>query len=69
MQPGPASLEVFALTGQRLAVLHEGQKKAGIHRLPWDGRDQRGRTLASGVYVYRLVTPEAVQTRKLTLLR
>ena len=69
LEPGPARMEVFALTGQRVAVLHQGPKKAGVHRLPWDGRDDRGRPLASGVYVYRLVTSEAVQTRKLTVLR
>ena len=69
LQSGPARLEVFALTGQRVAVLHEGPRKAGLHRLRWDGRDDQGRALASGVYVYRLVTAEAVQTRKLTLLR
>lgn len=69
LQPGPARLEVFALTGQRVAVLQEGPKKAGLHRLRWDGRDHQGWPLASGIYVYRLVTAEAVQTRKLTLLR
>ena len=69
LQPGSAHLEVYALTGQRVAVLQEAPRKAGLHRLRWDGRDERGRPLASGVYVYRLVTAEAVQTRKLTLLR
>ena len=69
LQSGPARLEVFALTGQRVAALHQGLGKAGLHRLRWDGGDDRGRPLASGVYVYRLVTDEAVQTRKLTLLR
>ena len=69
MQPGLARLEVFALTGQRVAVLHEGSMKAGLHRSPWDGRDDRGRPLASGVYLYRLITPERVHTRRLTLLR
>ena len=69
LRPGPARVEVFALTGQRVAVLHQGPKKAGVHRVHWDGRDDRGRPLASGVYLYRLVTKESVQTRKLTLLR
>ena len=57
------------LTGQRVAVLHEGAKKIGLHRLTWDGRSDQGRPLASGVYVYRLVTVEGAWTRKLTLLR
>ena len=62
-------LEVFGLTGQRVAVLREGPQKAGLHRLRWDGRDDRGRPLASGVYLCRLATEDRVQTRKLTLLR
>ncbi|MCY3736711.1 MAG: collagenase [Gemmatimonadaceae bacterium] len=66
---GPARLEVFSLTGQRVAVLLEGPQKAGLHRMRWDGRDATGRPLASGVYVYRLATGEVVDTRKLTLLR
>ena len=69
LRPGFARVEVFALTGQRVAVLHRGPKKAGVHRVRWNGRDNRGRPLASGVYLYRLVTTENVQTRKLTLLR
>ena len=69
LRPGPARVEVFALTGQRVAVLHQGPEKAGVHRVHWNGRDGAGRPLASGVYLYRLVTEERVQTRKLTLLR
>ena len=69
LSPGPARVEVFALTGQRVAVLHRGPGKAGVHRVHWDGGDDRGRPLASGVYLYRLVTDESVRTRKLTLLR
>ena len=68
-EPGLARLEVFALTGQRVAVLHQGHHSAGIHRLHWDGHDHQGRPLASGIYLYRLVTAEGVLTRKLVLLR
>ncbi len=69
LRPGLARLEVFSLTGQRVALLHEGVEKAGLHRLHWEGRSDQGHPLASGVYVYRLVTGDGVQTRKLTLLR
>ena len=69
LRTGPARVEVFGLTGQRVAVLQQGPGKAGVHRVRWDGRDDRGRPLASGVYLYRLVTTGNVQTRKLTLLR
>ena len=67
--PGPARLEVFALTGQRVAVLHQGPQQAGYHRLRWNGRDDAGHPVASGMYLYRLVTDESVLTRKLMLLR
>ncbi|MDE2808222.1 MAG: collagenase, partial [Gemmatimonadota bacterium] len=67
--PGPARLEVFSLTGQRVAVLHQGPQQAGYHRLHWNGRDDAGRPVASGMYLYRLVTDEGILTRKLMLLR
>ena len=69
LEPGPTHLEVFTLTGQRVAVLYQGLQQAGYHRLRWDGRDAAGHPLASGIYLYRLVTGEVILTRKLTLLR
>ena len=68
-EPGPMRLEVFALSGQRVAVLQQGSQQAGYHRLHWDGRDDAGGSVASGMYLYRLVTDETVLTRKLVLLR
>ena len=66
---GPVRLEVFSLTGQRVAVLRHGPQQAGYHRLRWHGHDDAGRSQASGIYLYRLVTDEGSLTRKLTLLR
>ena len=68
-EPSLARLEVFTLAGQRISVLHQGPQEAGYHRLHWDGRDDTGRPVASGMYLYRLVTVEGVLTRKLILLR
>ena len=69
LEPSLTRLEVFSLTGQRVAVLHQGPQQAGYHRLHWDGRDAAGFSVASGAYLYRLVTDEEVLTRKLILLR
>ena len=66
---GPTRLELFSVTGQRVAILRQGHQQAGYHRLHWNGRDREGRSLASGMYLYRLVTDEGILTRKLTLLR
>ena len=67
--PGPVRLEVFSLTGQRVAVLHQGPQKAGYRHLRWDAHDDAGRPVASGMYLYRLVTNDGALTRKLVLLR
>ena len=69
LEPGLTRLEVFAMSGQRVAVLHQGPQQAGYHRLHWDGRDATGYPVASGTYLYRLMTAEDVLTRKLVLLR
>jgi hypothetical protein len=62
-------LEVFDLAGQRVATLLQGPLPAGQHQFQWQGRDQAGRDLATGVYLYRLRAGSAVETRRLLLLR
>lgn len=57
-------LEVFTLNGQRVAILHEGSQAAGYHTIALDAS-----ALASGVYLYRLTTPEGRFVQKFTLLR
>jgi flagellar hook assembly protein FlgD len=57
-----------SLTGDRVATLAHGKRKAGSHSSRWDGRDDDGRKLASGVYMYRLEAGGWAETRKLLLL-
>lgn len=66
---GPATLTVHDLAGRRLATVVRGSFTAGTHRVAWDGRDQRGGGLASGVYLIRLATRAGVMTQKVTLAR
>ena len=63
-------LRVYNLGGQWVATLAAGWRPAGEYALHWDGRDDSGRGLASGIYAYRLRIGDAkVATRKLTLIR
>ena len=63
-------LAVYDILGQKVQTLVGHQRLgAGYYRLTWDGRDHAGRAVASGLYFYRLATPEFVQTRKMTLLK
>ena len=65
----PIRLTIFDLAGQTVDILAQTDYPSGYHTLTWDGRDDDGRAVASGVYLYRLQTPFAALTRKLLLLR
>ena len=62
-------LAIFNLLGQRVVTLVDAEQVAGPHQARWDGRDESGHPQASGVYVYRLMTPGGAASRKMTLLR
>lgn len=64
-----AELSVHNLGGQRVVTLSDGTHAAGSHQVSWDGRDERGEMLSSGVYLYRLRAGEQTLARKLLLLR
>ncbi len=66
---GPARLTLYNLLGQRVARPFDDDGPAGDRTILWDGRDDRGRELATGVYLYRLESAGQVQTRRLVLLR
>ncbi|MDZ7306648.1 MAG: T9SS type A sorting domain-containing protein, partial [candidate division KSB1 bacterium] len=68
-QAGQMRLAVYNILGQPVRTLMEGVRPAGEFQVTWDGRDNRGRQVASGVYFYRLEAQGQVQTRKLTLMR
>ena len=63
------TLEVYDITGRRVVTLVETGLPAGFHALTWDGRSGRGKPVASGVYFYRLSTPDITVTRKMLLLK
>jgi len=62
-------LAIYNLVGQKVATLVQGWRAAGSYTVKWDGRDDVGRGLASGIYLYRLATDKYTETRKLILLR
>ncbi|MBI3661882.1 MAG: T9SS type A sorting domain-containing protein, partial [Acidobacteria bacterium] len=67
--PETVRLEIFDVTGRRVALLDEGPKPVGRHRSVWDGQDDGGQALASGIYFYRLTSPDFRFVRKMVLLR
>ncbi len=65
----PVLLAVYDCAGRRVAVLENRRLPSGLYRIRWDGRNDAGVGLASGVYFARLVVGERALSRKLVLLR
>jgi len=62
-------LEIFNLAGQRIACPFEGQKQTGHHQITWDGTDDHGSVVATGVYFCRLTAGDFSGVRKLNLVK
>jgi len=62
-------LEVFNLLGQKVRTLIDGPQNAGYKTVVWDGRDAFGKSVASGVYFYRLNAGEHQDTRKMLMVK
>jgi flagellar hook assembly protein FlgD len=62
-------LAIYNSNGQLVRALHSGEMAAGRHRVVWDGRDNRGQRVASGVYLYALKAGSFVAQRKLLLMK
>jgi hypothetical protein len=65
----PVTLTVFDLKGRQVRTLVSSRQTAGRHAVIWNGRDDGGHKVASGVYLYSLQVGEERVTRKLLLLR
>ncbi|MBI5867555.1 MAG: T9SS type A sorting domain-containing protein [candidate division Zixibacteria bacterium] len=63
------SLAVLNILGQKVRTLVDEQQPQGSYLVNWDGRDEHGGELPSGIYFYRLAAGQAAMTRKLVVLR
>lgn len=68
-QGSPVRLEVFNMLGQPVRTLAEGEQTAGSHSVTWDGTDDKGKTLASGVYFYRLQSKGYSEVNRMLFLK
>ncbi len=63
------ALVIYNTMGQRVRTLVEDTMDAGVRSVVWDGRDEHGRMVSSGVYLYRLTAGGRIQTRKMLLIK
>lgn len=67
--PIPTTLAIYNVLGQRVKNLVNEDKLPGHYQITWDGKDDSGFEVSSGVYFYRLKTEKQVQTKKLIYLK
>lgn len=63
------NLEIYNVRGQKVKTLLNENKMAGRHSIVWDGKDDNGRSVSSGVYFYRLTTPNRTHISKMLLMK
>jgi hypothetical protein len=68
-KPGAVSLKIYNLNGQLVRTLASGQHNSGYHQAMWDAKDDAGRKVADGVYIYKLASGEFNHAKKMVLVK
>jgi hypothetical protein len=63
------TIEIFNVLGQRVRTLVNDTKSSGSYRIEWNGSDDAGRPVSTGVYLYRFQAGDVVQTKKMLLIK
>jgi flagellar hook assembly protein FlgD len=63
------SLVIYNILGQRVRTLVQGVRPVGQYTVTWDGKDEAGRTVESGVYICRLETGSIALVKKMLMLK
>ena len=69
MQTGPIEIAIFNLSGQKVRTLVNTVHGAGAYEVQWNGTDDFGKPVASGIYLYHLKSGQFISTRKMILLQ
>lgn len=65
----PVTLAIYSVRGERVRVLVDGERAPGTYTEPWDGRDDHGVAVGSGVYFYSLRAGSYQNSRRMVLLK
>jgi hypothetical protein len=63
------TLKIFNVLGRKIKTLVDEMKTPGVHQVIWDGTDDRGDVVSSGVYFYQLKSKDYKQTKKMVLMK
>jgi hypothetical protein len=62
-------IAIYNILGQKVKTLLDGTETAGHKRFIWDGENEKGKAVSSGIYFYRMETEEFVHTKKMLFLK
>ena len=68
-EAAPVKLEIYNIKGQKVRTLVNDVMTAGNHSVVWNGHDDNGKNVSSGVYFYRMTTPKFSATQKMLLMK
>ena len=68
-EDGRVTLVIYSLSGQQVRTIVDGLMSAGRQTVVWDGRDDHGNAVSSGVYLSRLVCGKNVATGRMVLVK
>ncbi|MBN2789594.1 MAG: T9SS type A sorting domain-containing protein [Candidatus Delongbacteria bacterium] len=68
-ESGPVKLVVFDRMGRSIKTLSEGFSDKGVHKIKWDGKNNFGESVSSGVYYYMLKTRNFTDVKKALLIK
>ena len=68
-ESGKVKIEIFNILGQKVRILMDQYLEKGHRSVSWDGKDDQGQKLASGVYWYRIQAGDSSQTKKMLLIK
>ncbi|MCF7858956.1 MAG: T9SS type A sorting domain-containing protein, partial [Candidatus Cloacimonetes bacterium] len=69
IEAGKVTINIYNIKGELIKTLINGNYQAGDHQVIWDGRDDSGRIISSGVYFYHMLTDQYSSTRKMILMK
>jgi len=69
VREGRVVIEVYNVKGQKVSVLVDGVRGSGEHKVVWNGLDDNGRSVGSGVYFYRMMCEEYIEVRKMVMVK
>jgi len=66
---GEVNFAIYDVLGRRIRTLYAGRIDAALQEFAWDGRDDGGRDVHSGVYLARIETTEGTRSARIVMLK